>query len=74
MNPEQLYKKLFLNYSFQKWWPVTEKGKTFPEYRKRKNLTEKQKLEVCFGAILTQNTSWGNVEKAIIELNKNKYW
>ncbi|MBU2100186.1 endonuclease, partial [Candidatus Micrarchaeota archaeon] len=31
-----------------------------------------QKLEVCFGAILTQNTSWLNVEKAIIELNKKE--
>ncbi|MEK6848180.1 MAG: endonuclease III domain-containing protein, partial [Nanoarchaeota archaeon] len=35
-------------------------------------LTEKQQLEICFGAILTQNTNWKNVEKAIIELNKNK--
>ncbi len=26
-------------------------------------------LEVCVGAILTQNTNWGNVEKAIANLN-----
>jgi len=55
----------------QFWWPVTEKGKTIPEYKKRDGLTEKQKLEVCFGAILTQNTSWKNAEKAVAELNKN---
>ncbi|MDD5634284.1 MAG: hypothetical protein PHW46_03310 [Candidatus Omnitrophica bacterium] len=28
-------------------------------------------FEVIVGAILTQNTSWGNVEKAIMELKKN---
>lgn len=27
-------------------------------------------FEVCVGAILTQNTNWGNVEKAIINLKK----
>ena len=70
MLPSKLYKKLQGEYGKQNWWPVTEQGKTKPEYKKRKNLTEKQKLEVCFGAILTQNTSWKNVEKAIIQLNK----
>ena len=33
--------------------------------------TEKQKLEIIFGAILTQNTSWKNVERAIIEMHKH---
>jgi endonuclease-3 related protein len=70
MQPLNLYKKLFSFFGEQNWWPVTSKGKIKPEYKKRKNLTEKQKLEVCFGAILTQNTSWGNVEKAITGLNK----
>jgi endonuclease-3 related protein len=27
-------------------------------------------FEVCVGAILTQNTNWGNVEKAIVNLKK----
>ncbi len=70
MKAFQLYKKLFSEYNTQNWWPVTEKNKTVPEYNTRNFLTEKQKLEVCFGAILTQNTSWKNVEKAVIELNK----
>ncbi len=70
MQAFSLYKKLFSEYGKQNWWPVTEKGKTKPEYKNRKKLSEKQKLEVCFGAILTQNTSWKNVEKAIIRLNK----
>lgn len=30
-------------------------------------------LEVCVGAILTQNTAWSNVEKAIINLKKENY-
>jgi endonuclease III related protein len=28
-------------------------------------------LEICIGAILTQNTSWANVEKAIAELRRH---
>ena len=32
----------------------------------------KQRFEIIVGAILTQNTSWSNVEKAIYTLNKNK--
>ncbi|MCP5464254.1 MAG: endonuclease III domain-containing protein [Deltaproteobacteria bacterium] len=28
-------------------------------------------LEICVGAILTQNTNWGNVEKAIANLKQN---
>jgi len=70
MNPKKLFKELYSVYGLQNWWPVTGKEKTIPEYKKRTKLTEKQKLEICFGAILTQNTSWKNVEKAIIELNK----
>ncbi len=29
-------------------------------------------FEVMVGAVLTQNTSWGNVERAIVNLKKNK--
>lgn len=69
---ESIYKDLFEKYSRQGWWPVTELGNTEPTYNSRKHLAEKQKLEICIGAILTQNTSWKNVEKAIVNLNKNK--
>ena len=65
-----IYKKLHSNFAPQRWWPVTEEGKLHPEYSGGPK-NEKQKLEVCFGAILTQNTSWKNVEKAIVELNKS---
>ena len=62
---------LLLNYfKPQHWWPVTEKGKLHPTYSGGPK-NESQQLEVIFGAILTQNTNWKNVEKAIAELNKN---
>lgn len=39
------------------WWP-SEAGAETPA----------GKLEICVGAILTQNTAWGNVEKALANL------
>lgn len=66
----KIYKILYSTFGKQYWWPVTKSGFK-PKYHKKINLTEKQKLEICFGAILTQNTNWKNVEKAITQLNKN---
>jgi endonuclease-3 related protein len=51
----KIYNILLKTYSHQKWWPVTSKNKQF---------------EIILGAILTQNTSWKNVEKAIANLKK----
>jgi endonuclease-3 related protein len=44
-----LYKKLLKAHGRQDWWPVRTKNN----------------FEICIGAILTQNTNWKNVEKAI---------
>ena len=68
---QKIYQILFDNFAPQYWWPVTLEGEFTPKYHKNINLNEKQKLEICFGAILTQNTNWKNVEKAIYQLNKN---
>ena len=68
----QIYIKLHFHFGNQNWWPVTLDGDVAPKYHKSIKLSEKQKLEICFGAILTQNTSWKNVEKAIAQLNKNQ--
>ncbi len=68
---ELVYNRLFSSFGSQHWWPATKEGELAPKYHKSIELNEKQKLEICFGAILTQNTNWKNVEKAIIELNKN---
>ena len=75
MDLMKLYYELLEKHGYQGWWPVTPVGSCqgekhiFPVYG-IKVLNKRQKLEVIFGAILTQNTSWKNVEKAIVELNK----
>jgi len=68
---KQIHDLLLNEFGPQGWWPVTKANETIPKYHQSDNLTEKQKLEICFGAILTQNTNWKNVEKTIINLNKN---
>lgn len=62
----EIYNALFETYGPQGWWPINN------EYKKRKSLTSEEKFEIIVGAILTQNTSWTNVEKALDELRKNK--
>ena len=53
----QVYKTLYQNFGPQGWWPVL-KGRN----------KENKQFEICVGAILTQNTSWRQVEKAIKNL------
>lgn len=67
-----IYQDMYTNYHAQNWWPVTPQNSLYPLYSGGPT-TDKQILEVIFGAILTQNTSWKNVEKAIVELNKHKF-
>lgn len=67
---EWVFSKMLERFGEQLWWPVTDPGKERPTYRKRLRLSQRQKLEICVGAILTQNTDWGNVVKAIANLNK----
>ncbi|ACN99652.1 endonuclease III domain-containing protein [Sulfurihydrogenibium azorense] len=51
-----LYKVLLDYYGFQNWWPVYG--------------NQDKVAEISIGAILTQNTSWNNVEKSIKNLIK----
>ena len=51
-----LYKTLLKAYGRRGWWPTTSDNKRF---------------ENILGAILTQNTSWKQVEKAIANLKNN---
>jgi len=85
---KQIYETLSSMHGPQGWWPLlelhnhkTNKGTnptktgsmqgyhpnnyTYPQ-------TERQKFEICLGAILTQNTAWPNVEKALTNLNAIK--
>lgn len=61
---EALYGKLLEKYGYQNWWP------TDLEYHKA--LNQDPRDEIIIGAILTQNTSWKNVEKALNNLKKEK--
>ena len=53
---KEIYNILYKKYGKQNWWPTKSDNKKF---------------EVIIGTILTQNTSWNNVEKAINNLIKN---
>ena len=63
----RIYETLLKAYGPQNWWPVTSQGNV-PQYSGGPK-TGKQRFEVIVGAVLTQNTSWKNVEKAIININ-----
>ena len=66
-----VYEILYSYYGPQGWWPVTNDG-FYPTYRKNYfgPLTESECFEIVVGCILTQNASWRNVEKCIINLKK----
>ena len=61
----KIYNLLLEQYGPQGWWPV--KGKYFPD---EKNRDEENRYEIIVGAILTQNTAWKNVEKALSNLRE----
>lgn len=51
----KLYAKLLRHFGPQGWWPIKNGGGAF---------------EIMVGAILTQNTAWGNVERALVRLRQ----
>lgn len=69
-NIQLIYDKLYNAFGPQGWWPLTISGhKTRHHSGEPKN--DRHMLEIIIGAILTQNTSWKNVEKALYNLSKN---
>jgi len=61
-------------YGRQGWWPVTSEPGKPPVYspgQEGHRVSDEKAFEIITGAVLTQNTSWSNVEKAIINLSKN---
>ncbi|HLD05369.1 MAG TPA: hypothetical protein VJG90_06635 [Candidatus Nanoarchaeia archaeon] len=61
-----VYKTLLKAYGSQGWWPLLyrrEKPGFDQDGYHPKN--EQQRFEIILGAILTQNTSWKNVEKSM---------
>ena len=71
LSMNRLYRILLENYGNQGWWPLINNATLISEYSGRKPVKENEYLEIFIGAILTQNISWKNVEKAIIRLKVN---
>jgi len=79
---EYIYTWLFREYGPQGWWPLINHNGSNPTktgiikgyhpgvYSFPHN--DDERFEICIGAILTQNTTWVNVEKAIENLNKRE--
>ena len=80
-NIPKVYNHLLSAYGCQGWWPLVHTivdlalesfadgyhpgNYSFPR-------TDAQKLEICIGAILTQNTQWLNVAKSLSSLAASK--
>jgi endonuclease-3 related protein len=64
LNPLYLYQVFFEKFGNLKWWPVDKK------YHEKND--SDPRFEIIVGAILTQNTAWSNVEKALVNLKKQK--
>ncbi len=82
MTLRALYRRLLNRYGPQGWWPLlglhgrhgTNPTKTGSvegyhpgDYSYPR--TDRQRFEICIGAILTQNTGWPNAEKALRNLD-----
>lgn len=61
-SPKNLYELLLDTFGHQHWWPVDWK------YHQRHH--SDPRFEIIIGAILTQNTAWTNVKKALENLKK----
>jgi len=61
------FESLLSAYGPQGWWPIA--GKYFSGDYSRPR-TRGESFEVCVGALLAQNTSWKNAEKAVASLSR----
>jgi endonuclease-3 related protein len=73
----KIYKLLLDHYGPQGWWPLTSKahatGYDSGGYHKGDYTVPaaaREKFEVILGAVLTQNTAWTNVRRALDSLEK----
>jgi endonuclease-3 related protein len=69
---KKIYNLLLREYSPQGWWPLTPEGSLKSKHYQGSPNTEQKQFEIMVGAILTQNTAWTNVEKALYNLNRSK--
>lgn len=66
---KQLYGILLDRFGPQGWWPLTVDG--MPRHHAGKPKNSNQRFEIVIGAILTQNTNWNNVVKALVNLSSH---
>ena len=64
ITPQKLYRTLSEEFGNLNWWPTDKK------YHKKTG--SDPRCEIIVGAILTQNTNWPNVEKALNNLKSEK--
>jgi endonuclease-3 related protein len=64
ITPQKLYEKLSRKFGNLNWWPIDKKY--------HKSAGSDSRYEIIVGAILTQNTNWPNVEKALENLKSKK--
>lgn len=67
-----IYQKLGYHFGKQGWWPLYNKKTGRIDYHPGDfslPRTEEQSFEISVGAILTQNTTWKNAEKALLSLH-----
>ncbi|NPB05963.1 MAG: endonuclease [Aquificae bacterium] len=62
MDPREVYARLLESFGRQNWWPIDR------EYHLRRGTNPLD--EVVIGAVLTQNASWKNAEKALERLKE----
>ena len=66
----KIYLLLYKKFNSQGWWPFTLENELHPRHHGISPRNDRERFEIIIGAILTQNTNWKNVEKAIYNLNK----
>jgi len=64
ITPYKLYKVLLERFGSLNWWPIDK------DYHEKYG--SDPRFEIIVGALLTQNTAWSNVEKAIANLKSKK--
>ncbi len=67
-----IYTMLAQHYGKQNWWPIVKDGTALYQERSlHETYSEAEVLEIVVGAILTQNTNWNNVVKALSVLKRH---
>ncbi len=67
-----IYETLLKAYGKQGWWPIIDIVTGKSVYFQGRVLNDPERFEIALGALLTQNTSWKNAEKALLSLKRNK--